>query len=65
MSYHSDQEKTENLEKPPNVHVHAHVVVQDEVDVAAKLAADADSDAPLSPEAAAKLRCEGDPPRLF
>ncbi|KAJ3576892.1 hypothetical protein NP233_g110 [Leucocoprinus birnbaumii] len=57
MSEHSlPSEKLERLDQPSNTHIHAHIVLQDEVDVAAKLAASADSDAPLSPEAAARLR---------
>lgn len=53
MSYHSDH--SEKMGKPDK-HTHAHVAEQDEVDIAAKLAVTADSDAPLSPENALRLR---------
>ncbi|KXN91402.1 hypothetical protein AN958_00664 [Leucoagaricus sp. SymC.cos] len=46
----------EKLDQPSSTHPHGHHVVQDEVDIAAKLALAADSDAPLSPEVAVRLR---------
>lgn len=42
------------MEKSPVTHV--HVAVQDDIDVAAKLAASANTDVPLCPEAVAKLK---------
>lgn len=52
MSLHSIP--SERMEKSPVTHV--HVAVQDNIDVAAKLAASANTDGPLRPEAVAKLK---------
>ena len=52
MSLHSIP--SERMEKSPVTHV--HVAVQDDIDVAAKLAASANTDVPLRPEAVAKLK---------
>lgn len=48
------------MEQPPrsDLHTHTHVAAQDEVDIAAKLTVSAVGDAPLSPEAATRLRYE-------
>jgi hypothetical protein len=60
MSYHSDSSEKEKMEQPPrsDLHTHTHVAAQDEVDIAAKLTVSAVGDAPLSPEAATRLRYE-------
>lgn len=52
----SNSDYSAKAEKLANNNAHGHIVEQDEVDIAAKLTASAESDIPLSPEDAARLR---------